>query len=222
MQSTDYIVRMIEELAAAIARIVSLRRAGNVVAAEIEVENAYQAHLGIDPDRLRALSLAELDDVIRTTLEESGEAALAITTLLTEEALLALDASALSGVTSQAIRAAERAIVAWVRLLTGTGEAAGSDEQAERVEHLISSVASHPVDRYTIAVIAAYYEHTGAFGSADDLLVDLAQSGGAEDRERLIHFYERLLRQPDDLLAHGNLPRAEVYESLAALRRMTP
>jgi len=62
-----------------------------------------------------------------------------------------------------------------------------------------------------------YYENTGQFGKAEDVLFELIEAYPAHINEGIL-FYERLLGKNDEELIKGNLPREEVSESISLLK----
>ncbi|MBE2219950.1 MAG: hypothetical protein IAF02_00330, partial [Anaerolineae bacterium] len=71
----------------------------------------------------------------------------------------------------------------------------------------------------TNQALIIYYETTGAFSAAEDVLYEWIDSepGSSEALEAGIAFYQALLLKSDDELEAGGLPRDEVDEGLADL-----
>lgn len=61
--------------------------------------------------------------------------------------------------------------------------------------------------------LVPYFEASGRFASAEDMLYDLLEEGQSVTAEGK-SFYERLLAKTDSELAAGNLPREEVVDGM--------
>lgn len=92
-------------------------------------------------------------------------------------------------------------------------------EHAPAVETLAAALASYSLPFATNARLMQYYEQAGAYAKAEDVLYAMraAEPGNLTTRALGRAFYHRLLRQPDEALRAGNLPRDEVEEGLAGL-----
>src|SRR5581483_9693213 len=93
-------------------------------------------------------------------------------------------------------------------------------EFVPKIEMLHEQLRDVSLPLRTQAALWRHYERVGAYGRAEDALFTLREA--EPDNEALLNeaklFYERLLRQSDNALEAGNLPRAEVTSALAELR----
>ena len=75
-----------------------------------------------------------------------------------------------------------------------------------------SNVFSFPC--YLQKKLLQYYELKGDFARAEDILFNLAETGGNDIYEYGINFFNRLLEKANNELSKGNLPRIEVEAGL--------
>lgn len=87
------------------------------------------------------------------------------------------------------------------------------------VDGLVGVLAEYGLPPDTHLRLFRYYEESGQYAAAEDLLFEMldAEPDSEEVREFGVNFFHRLLAQPDAALEDGNLPRAEVEAGLAEL-----
>ena len=90
-----------------------------------------------------------------------------------------------------------------------------------RIESLRDLLAGIPLPARTQAALYRHYERIGAYARAEDALFAIMESEPDHDgvRAETIAYYERLLRQTDDALEAGRLPRSEILAGLTEMRR---
>ena len=211
----DYILRMIQEFAEALARIRALKRERKWGEAALLNEAEFKRITGIDSEALRKLSETELIARLIDTEPQLAvrEKMFFLTTLLKE----AGDISAAEGRLDES----RHCYLKGLHLLLDSLSRGDPFEQPEfvpKVDLFVDALDEIPAQ--TSALLMEHYERTGQFGKAEDALfaildgdVDLAPAVNFG-----ISFYERLLGHTDSQLADGNLPRSEVEAGLAELR----
>ena len=219
MFQKDWLQRQLEMLSALIAQLLKLRQDGDEQAALQLIDDTYRELFGLEP-RLVGLTPDEfLIDKVRSGNRIDGHRALTLATLLREDA---------------------------------AGQARGGNE-AEHQQRLLKSLAvflecskdgtlpPHYSEVYDVQAVLddlndaelsptlkynlfQFYEDTGRYASAEDMLFELIDSSDAPQTliAEGVAFYEWLLTQDDADLVAGNLPRREVEESLARLREWAP
>ena len=93
-------------------------------------------------------------------------------------------------------------------------------EYAPDVGGLLAALAPYALPAETHLLLCRFYERTEDYARAEDALLD-AVDADPDNQARLAMgraFYGRLLRQTDQALMAGNLPRGEVEDGLAQLR----
>jgi hypothetical protein len=211
----DYIVRMIEEFAAALARIRALKEQGKDGEASILTEEEFKRITGIDSEALLKLSEAELlARLIETEpLHAVREKLFFLSTLLKE----AGDIAAVEDRTDES----RACYLKGLHLLLNSLARSDAYEQPEfvpKVDLFVNALEEMPAQ--TQAMLMEHYERTGQFAKAEDALFAILDGGVNNDYALNfgISFYERLLGHPDTQLDEGNLPRAEIEAGLQELR----
>ena len=215
MIRTDYIIRMIEEFAEALARIRALKERRQHGEALMLTEEEFKRITGIDSEALLKLSETEL--LARLIQSEALHAVrlkmFFLTTLLKE----AGDIAAAEG----RIEESRACYLKGLHLLLDSLGRADGFEQPEfvpKVELFVSALDEMPAQTY--AMLMEHYERTGQFAKAEDALYGILDGDVNNDYALNfgISFYERLLGRTDNQLADGNLPRVEVEAGLRELR----
>ena len=211
----DYILRMIEEFAEALARIRALKNRRELGEAAVLTEEEFKRITGIDSQSLLKLSETEL--LARLIQSEPMHAVrekmFFLTTLLAE----AGDIAAAEGRAEES----RACYLKGLHLLLDSlarGDAFEQPEFVPKVELFVSVLDEMPPQ--TCALLMEHYERTGQFGKAEDALFGIldGETGNDYALNFGISFYERLLGHTDAQLMEGNLPRAEVEAGLEELR----
>jgi len=211
----DYIVRMIQEFAEALARIRALKNGEQLGEALLLTETEFKRITGLDSDSLLKLSETELlARLIQSeTLHAVREKMFFLTTLLKETG----DIAAAEGRADES----RACYLKGLHLLLDSLARGDGFEQPEfvpKVELFVGALDELPV--HTNVLLMEHYERIGQFGKAEDCLFAILE---ADPKNPAVlgfgrSFYERLLGHSDVRLTDGNLPRAEVEAGLAELR----
>jgi hypothetical protein len=218
MMRRDYIIRMIEEFARALARIRSLKKDEQWPEASGSLDAQFQSLVGFGPERVAKMSETELlGRIVQGEATQAvREKTLIITTLLREAGDIA---------TAQDRIADGRACyLKGLHLLLETlarGDVFECPEFVPKVEEFLAALQDAPLPLETQGRLMEHYERAGDFGKAEDMLFAMlaAEPGNRTIVEFGISFYERLAAHSDSVLKNGNLPRAELEAGLAELRK---
>ncbi len=211
----DYILKMIQEFAEALARIRALKKARELGEASMLTEEEFKRITGIDSEALLKLSETELLArlIEREPLHAVREKTFFLTTLLKE----AGDIAAAEGRPEES----RACYLKGLHLLLGSlarGDAFEQPEFVPKVDLFVAALDEVPTQ--TSVLLMEHYERTGQFGKAEDALFAILD--GEVNIEFVVNFgisfYERLLGRMDTELDEGNLPRAEVESGLEELR----
>lgn len=213
MIHNDYILRMISQLAKVLAHIVQLREKGRDDDALREIDQSMQKLCGLNSQLVNSLSESSLIAALR------GGASLDVGKCLVLAGLLKEEGDILTA-RDREDEAANR----YLKSLSLYLEAMHDDARlhlpsyVERVQEVAAALEEFeiPVDIRTR--LMAYYEMSGAFGAAEDVLFDMLDDEEANALDIGEEFYERMLALSDDELSSGDLPRDEVIEGLERVR----
>jgi len=213
----DYLMRMIEQCLQALTRSQRLVQEGASEQARQELDQAIRELAGLDLAQISQLSEAELLGLLL-----QGEP----TQILRQKCMLlvALLRQAAEIFSVQGKLAESRACV--LKGLNLQLEMLLREDPFEmpefvpRVEAMVNAYGNEPLPLRTNAALMQHYERVGLFAKAEDVLFNLLNDTTAPPglKEFGLQFYERLLRQSDQALDAGSLPRAEVESGLAELR----
>ena len=216
MPSRDYILRLIEQMAAVLRRVRQLLLRGQYDEALTEVRTAALS-IGVDLG-----NVLDLTDDALLALVARGEPRLDPERAATIGRLLAVEGEIHEGrgdprtsyyVRRQALRLL---IEGWLAGDAATRRAAGED-----IPPLLDALAPYALPDVTVRRLVEYHEMAGEFARAEDALFDLADQGDEGALDLGLAFYARLRSRSDDELERGNLPRAEIEEGEAELRERT-
>jgi hypothetical protein len=212
----DYILKMIQEFAEALARIRALKKARDLGEASVLTEAEFKRVTGLDSVALLKLSETELMARLIETepLYAVREKTFFLTTLLKESGDIA--------VAEECVEEARECYLKGLHLLLGSlarGDAFEQPEFVPKVDLFVDALGDE-VPTQTSALLMEHYERTGQFAKAEDSLFAILE--GDVDNEAVLNFgiafYERLLGRTDTQLEEGNLPRVEVESGLEELR----
>lgn len=212
----DYIIRMIEEFAQALARIRALLKEGEASEARALTDEEFKRITGLDAEAVLKLSETELlAKLIQSeSMHAVREKMFFLTTLLKETGDIAV---------AEGREAESRACYLKALHLLLDSLAREGSEQPEfvpKVDLFVTALADGELPLATNALLMEHYERTGQFGKAEDALFAVldADPENVAALEFGISFYERLLRQTQARLEEGNLPLNEVEAGLGELR----
>ena len=212
----DFILRMIEEFAQALARINSFKRDGRWGEASETLDSEFKRLTGEGAQAVARLSETELlarllqNDPTHVLRDKT----LILTALLNETG----DVAAAQGRVEESQVCYLKALHLLLDVLA-RGEVFECPEFVPKVEMLESALKGAQLSVPIHALLMQHHERTGEFAKAEDAL--FAMLDVEPDNERIVEFgvafYQRMLSQNDTALTSANLPRAEVEEGLKEL-----
>jgi hypothetical protein len=217
MLRRDYILRLVEEFAEALARIRALRDERKLGEARLLTEEEFKRITGLDSESVLKLSETELlaKLIPGEPMHSVREKMFFLTTLLKESGDLAVAEGRESEGQACYLKGLHLLLDSLMR-----GDGFEQPEFVPKVDLFVTALADGEVPASTRALLMEHYERTRQFGKAEDSLFAILD-GDPENSVVLdfgISFYERLLAHTDVQLAEGNLPRAEVEAGLGELR----
>jgi hypothetical protein len=222
MLQRDYILRMVEQCAQALARVLFKLNAEGREAAEVALADASRSVLGLEPQALLMLPAAEIARIFTSDGRlDVARAGMAVR-VLCEAA--ALDKAAGGEARARSFARHARELFAVVMPRAERGDLPVLAVHAESYAQLALELEGRERLAGETLALCRYYELKDDFARAEDKLYELLEQGGAggerdsEHHELGLAFYRRLLGRSDDELKRGNLPRDEVEEGLQRLR----
>jgi hypothetical protein len=214
----DFILRMIEEFAQALARIRSSKGNLRWREASAGLDAEFQRLVGDGAQAVARLSETEL----LARLMEDGPTHLVrdktfmLTTLLHE----AGDVAAAENRPDESRECYLKALHLLLEVLA-RGEVFDYPEFVPKIEMLEGALKGTPLPPRTHAMLMQHHERAGEFAKAENALfamLDAEPENGAI-MEFGVGFYKRILAESDAALMEGGLPRAEVEEGLKEFLR---
>ncbi len=213
MIHNDYILRMISQLAKVLAHILQLREKGRDDDALREIDQSMQKLCGLNSQLVNSLSESSLIAALRGGASLDVGKCLVLAGLLKEE--------------GDVLRDRDREDAAAARYLKSLAlylEAMHDDARlvlpsyVERIREVAEALDEFMMPLDIRTRLMSYYEMSGAFGAAEDVLLDMLEDEEVDAPALGAEFYERMLALTDDELDSGDLPRDEVLEGLERVR----
>jgi Family of unknown function (DUF6483) len=213
MIERDYIMRMIAMLTTVVRRLMGFKNEHDFPQGLLEVEKACKSLLGVDGSVLELFSEEQLLEVFGRDGEVAPARWYIVGVLLKERGeflrlMGKVDSAALHDTKS-------------LRMLLESfcaPETTPETGHAQIINALQERAGGRHLPRRTSELLAEYDERVGRYAKAEDIHRDLADEY-PDHAPSVVRFYQRMLSMGDDELAAGNLPRSEVVEGLAQIRR---
>ena len=215
MLRKDYIMRLIEQFVSVLARIVGLKKDGNLDEALEMIKKSGQQYFGLSPQLLESGSDIFLIDLLKTGAEFDPNKCVLLARLLQEHAEV-----------NERLGAVDRSLNSYIKALSLFLEALLSPKDIviegaiERIGYLLRKLEGLDIPLHIQLKLFRYLELSGDYAQAENVLWLIIESTDDEYLEEGIAFYERLLNKSDQELRRGNLPRAEVMEGLRGIKEM--
>jgi hypothetical protein len=213
MFEKDYIMRSIQHFGGFLTRVLASVSKGNTEEAKTDLQVGAERYFGLRLDLILGMD----NDSLLNMLGQQGN--LDIEKLYVATQLVRCEAN---------IRAAENSDTAFDLycrslglLLSGFSEMDDSFEGAASlaIDHILDALTGQELPIELSRGLVHYHEYHGRYDTAENHLFGLfdRENGLAPDFGE--SFYARLIEKPDSDLEGGGLPRDEVSEGLAELRR---
>jgi tetratricopeptide (TPR) repeat protein len=215
MIKNDYIMRMIEQIAAIAASIIGLKREKKHEEIQLIMDDAFKRFLGLNLQSVDMLSYRDIVNIISTSEKVDPGKLLILGELLKQQADL-YDARGKS----------EKAYTLYLKSIQGYMEALlmdsdfCSEKYISEIDEIISILKPYEIPDGVKELLFKYYERTGEYGKAEDTLFEQLEDSNYDGRtiENGIAFYERLMDKDREELIKGNLPMQEVMEGYSKLK----
>src|SRR6266404_3686941 len=215
MIKDDYILREIERLVQALAKIFKLHKQGENDEALAAIDDAFLDLVGLDRELVEMISLKDLLALMKLGIDLDITRCLVIADLLKARG----DVRTRMGAGQESAATYARSLTLFLNIFTSP-VSIDLPEYRARAEELIGKLKGCDLLPETKVPLFRYFEKTGRYARAEDVLFEMVEGDADETTyNEGFGFYERLLRRSDEELAAGDLPREEVQNGLASLRK---
>ncbi|HEX7734299.1 MAG TPA: DUF6483 family protein [Ktedonobacteraceae bacterium] len=229
MTQRDYILRMFEEMSRVIAQIVYQREIKDYQASHELLDEQFKQTLGMGSGFLLSLPDETLISMLTSLGVLNLEKCWLVAILLKAEGDLYTDE-----------QDENKSYYSYLKSCNLFLEALYSQhylhelEEVEEIEELLPKLEDYELPLRTRQLLFWYFEFTGRYGQAEDMLFDILETEpdpaleGVEGIESLDEmrsrgeaFYARLLNKNDAALESGNFSRTDIKEGLARLHQFS-
>lgn len=225
MAQRDYLLDMFEEMSRALAQIIYHKQLKDYHASHELIDEQLKQTLGMGSGFIRALSDETLLAMLTTPGTLNVEKCWLVALLLKAEG----DLYAEEHDEGNSYYSYLKACNLFLEALYDKNQSKELERISE-VEELLSKLEDYELPLRTRYLLFWYFDYTGQYGKAEDMLFDIVETGPGEEIESSEEiqeilekgeaFYARLLGKSDENLEAGNFSRAEVSESLARLHKL--
>jgi hypothetical protein len=211
MSSEDYIIRMIRQAVAVLARIIGLKNAGHYQEARQQIDQALEGLLGRNADLIRLLDDQSLYSLLMKDDALNVEKLELIADLFKEEG----DILRLQG-QNNASRLSYIRSLNYYLTVGNQFETSSPAELSQKIESLYQSIGTENLEGNTLWDLYGYFEKERDFTQAEGMLMGLAAH--ADSRVDAVTemkcFYQRLLALSPADLTTGGLNREQIQQKL--------
>ncbi len=213
----DYLMRMVQELTQALARILFLKKAQDYPQALQEIERVLSRFWNLTPDQIQNFSLEEWIAQCRQEEGPMGDKLIALADLFRE----ASELSRIEGNPIGSCRSAGLSLGLYLEAIATPGTII-SLAFLEKIDDLAGQTGDSRLPGAVLKRLLSYYETRGLLAKAEDVLFEWLDTGDPEAHTGGLDFYDRLAARSDNELEQGGLPRGEVAEGREELRKRGP
>ncbi|MEK5239759.1 DUF6483 family protein [Paenibacillus sp. FSL L8-0470] len=211
----DYIVRMIEDMSAMVAKVLTLKQEKKTTEALWEVDELLNRHFRLNSRLLNSLSVEDIIDMFRLGGVIESDKLQGVARLLKEEGGIYSAGGNKDAALFRFIRSLHLFLYA---------DQYGADREllqmTKEIDELLQETEGYLLPVKTERLLLPYMESIERYGKAEDSLYRLWEQGidvAAEGRE----LYSRLLLLPPEALELGDLPLAEVRQGQEEWNKLT-
>jgi len=214
MLSDDYLIRMIRQATAVLARVIGLKSAGQYQEALQDIDQALEQLLGMDAGLIRLLDDESLYKILMKNdvldLEKLGFLA----DLFKQEG----EIQKLQNQTNESINCYIRSLNYYLMIGINSGTSRPI-ELSQKIDELLQKLETCYFEEKTLLNLFYFYENAGEFAKADNMLSRLATRNPSRKNvvDEMKSFYKRLMEKSPKELAAGGMSRIQIRNKLKAL-----
>lgn len=211
----DYIVRMIEDMTAMVAKVLTLKQERKTTEALWEVDELLGRHFRLNSRLVNSLSVEDIIEMFRLGGVIESDKLQGVARMLKEEGSIYAAAGDKDAALFRAMRSLHLFLYAYQQ---------GADREllhiTKEIDELLAEAEGYRLPVKTESLLLPYMEKEGRYGKAEDSLYRLWEQGElvADEGKEL---YERLLLKTPEDLERGGLPLAEVQQGQKEWSRLT-
>ncbi|UQZ33520.1 hypothetical protein C2I18_08180 [Paenibacillus sp. PK3_47] len=211
----DYIVRMIEDMTAMVAKVLTLKQEKKTTEALWEVDELLGRHFRLNSRLLNSLSVEDIIEMFRLGGVIESDKLQGVARMLKEEGSIYAAAGDQEAALFRAMRSLHLFLYA---------NQHGADREllhmTKEIGELLEDVEGYRLPVKTERLLLSYLEEEGRYDKAEDSLYRLWEQG-----EQVVYegkgLYERLLLKTPEELERGGLPLEEVVQGQIEWSRLT-
>lgn len=208
MLQRDYFMKMTEMLVAVLSKVLLNKEKKNYTEAEKEIESAAKTIVGLDFKLISLLNPEDIISLMKTSDVYAGRC------LITAELLKEYgNILGEKGNIKESISVYIKSLWLYVESVL-TKELPVPEVYFSKINFLIQNLSEIGTPVELRQKIFEYFEISGQYSKAEDVLFELIDTGSADIQQKAIKFYNRLKLKPEEELIKGNLSSEEVEESL--------
>lgn len=212
MLQRDYLMKMTQMLATVLTKVLFNKEKKNYIEAEKEIESAAKTLVGLDLNLIKILNVEDVLKLMKTSDVYAGRCLISAE-LLKEYGDILGEKERINESIDIYIKSL------WLYLETIlTKELPEPEVYYDRINFLIKNLTTPETDTDLKLKIFEYYEFSGQYSKAEDVLFELMDSDTEGIKAKALKFYERLQLKTEEELVNGNFSREEVEESIEEIK----
>jgi hypothetical protein len=211
----DYIMRLIQQLGAALGQIIWRKGREEYDEAEAIISRTALSLLGVDMTLLRRLSDEGIISLLRRPDTADIGPFLVAAELLAQQG----DVDEARGLEDAGYDCRQKALSLYLEACLAAPEVR-DDEYAGKIDALTAALSEYPLPPTIRRKLFAHYEQAGDYARAENVIHHMLEDGDPVAWERGVAFYERLRGKSEGELAGGGLPREEMEEGWVAFAEL--
>jgi hypothetical protein len=211
MFSDDYLIRMIRQGTAVLARIIGLKKAGDYQEALQEVDQSLEQILGLDVELIRLLDDESLYRILTKNEQLDLDQLGLLADLFKEEG----DILDLQDQKPESNNCYIRSLNYYL-MMSINQDPSHPIELSQKIKEIILILGDCDLPNETLFNLFSYFENIGEYANADNILTKLATRSEVKSdvRSEMSSFYHRLLEMNPEGLEAGGLSLQQIKSKL--------
>ncbi len=216
MIEKDYLLRLIQQFTAVLAKIIFNKKIQNYDQAFVEIDKALNGLLGLTHADALSLPVDRLLQMLRESAGDFSEKCYVLAELLRQDGEISELGHKNQFLARQNY---ERSLFFYLETLA-VDQHFQHAEIHDKMKLLSEKLANDLQYQFGASrVLFRYFETIGEFAQAENLLFRLLENREPDILDQGLAFYQRLAAKSEAELTAGKLNRAELHEGLAALQK---